>query len=239
MKENPIALKFVKSLEKYKNNFILRGLFQFSLSLINPLFAGAAIGVETAVFTWQENRILKWEVIADELDNWEQLNEELLKNADFLHCFKKVIDATEQTQNHTKIRYFARVLKSSTITGSIPTIDMYEEYLSILEELSFREITILNILDKYERQFPQREDENDYSRSLRFWDRFTSELTEKIKIPFNQIDAVLTSLTRTGCYETFRGTYASPTGGQGKLTPIYAELKNLIENQPNKSSEEN
>ena len=102
MKENPIALKFVKSLEKYKNNFILRGLFQFSLSLINPLFAGAAIGVETSVFTWQENRIRKWEVIADELDNWEQLNEELLKNADFLHLrdVRDIQRAPDKTGQH-------------------------------------------------------------------------------------------------------------------------------------------
>lgn len=229
MKENSLTSTFSKSLEGYKNNSILRGLFQFSLSLINPLFAGAVVGVETAVFTCQENRMRKWKIIADELDQWNEINEELLKNADFLHCFKKVIDATEKTQNQTKIRYFSRLLKSSTTAGTIPSIDVYEEYLSILEELSYREITILNILDKYERGFPQKKGENDLVRSNRFWDKFIKELTEKVEIPSEQTDAVLSRITRTGCYETFTGIYASPTVGQGKLTSIFRELKNIIE----------
>lgn len=230
MNENPLILKFNNSLNGYKNNYILRGLFQFSLSLINPLFAGTAIGIETAVFTWQENRFRKWSVIAEELGKWQKIDEDLLKNAEFLHCFKKIIDATEKTQNKTKIRNFSRLLKSSITTDQIPNIDVYEEYLSILEELSYRELIILNTLEEYERKYPSKEGENDFQRSNRFWDKFINQLKEKINIPVGQIDAVLSRIARTGCYETFKGTYGSPTGGQGKLTPIFRELKNIIEN---------
>lgn len=228
MSDHPLILKFNNSLKGYKNNYILRGLFQFSLSLANPLFAGIAIGVETAAFTWQENKFHKWSIIAEELDKWKNIDEGLLKNADFLHCFKKIIDATEKTQNETKIRNFSRLLKASISTKKIPNINIYEEYLSILEELSYRELLILDILDKYERKYPHQNGENDYQRSIRFWEQFAKDLNKKLQIPTGLIDVVLLRIARTGCYEIFQG-YGSPTGGQGKTTLLYREIKSVIE----------
>lgn len=59
------------------------------------------------------------------------------------------------------------------------------------------------------------------------WDEFTKELEDTLYIPKDEIDAILTRLNRTGCYETFTGTYADYTGGKGQLTATYRRLKKL------------
>lgn len=226
---NTLPAKFSKSFDGYKNNAALRGLFTFALSLINPVYAGMAIGVETALFTWQENRSKKWEILAEEFDQWESIGEELLKNQEFLHCFRRVIHATERTQNETKIRYFARLLKATTDTEIISSVEEYEEFLDIIESLSFRELTVLSVLDKYESRFPMKNGENEFQRCLHFWDIMVDELVEKFKIPREEVDSIFIRTTRSGCYKLFRGAYAAgDTEGKGTLMPIFHRLKQVI-----------
>lgn len=125
---------------------------------------------------------------------------------------------------------FARLLKSSTLTDSFLSTDEYEEYLKILDELSYRELLILFILEKYESNSISKDDKTGAQAIHPFWDRFYEEIEKKLSIPKNEIDAVLTRLNRTGCYETIIG-YLDETGTEGNLTPTYFRLKKLIENE--------
>jgi len=134
--------------------------------------------------------------------------------------------AALNTRRREKIKFFARLLKASTFPNSFSDTDEYEEYLKILDELSFRKISILFILDKYESRFPKTGKENDLKRVNRFWDKFTTKLVKQLDIPKDESNAILTRLNRTGCYETFTGSYWDYTGGKGKLTPTYFRLKN-------------
>lgn len=225
---------FLTFLDPYKNNSILRGLFQFAISVLSishPISAFTVTGIETALFTWRENQKNKWKSLAEELNNWEQLCSELLENADFLHCFNRIIEAIETTQSHEKIRYFARLLKASTEPAIIASIDEYEEFLSILKELSSRELHVLTILDKYESQFPIIEGESPIARSDKFWKQFTTELNQELHIPIEEVRFILSRLTRTGCYQMFiknRSGAVNSTGDCGRLTPVYYHLKKII-----------
>ncbi len=110
--------------------------------------------------------------------------------------------------------------------GYFKNVDEYEEYLKILEELSLKEINILNILERYEMKHPIREGENEGQQVNRFWASFTETLVNELKIPKQEIDARLMRLNRTGCYELLR-TYV--VGSKGKLTPTYFSLKQFLD----------
>ncbi len=209
--------------KRYKKNFVIRSLVQ-----LIPFGIGSA--ADTTIVTLVENiREDRVRTFFDELAAGKvELKQELLENEEFLHCYFATVSAALRSYRKEKIRMFARLLKKSTLPDSLSNIDEYEEYLGILDELSYREILVLNLLDKYESKFPQEKDKNDLERANRFWDEFTKELEESLQVPQDEIDAVLTRLNRTGCYETFIGTYAGYTGGKGKLTATYRRLKSLV-----------
>lgn len=218
---------FNNLIQRYENSAILRGLVQ-----LIPLSIGSAIDI--AVLTkFQSIQASRMTDFFDELSRGEiTLKQELLDNNEFLHCFFATTAAALKTHRTEKIRFLARLLLSTVANERVANIDEYEEYLGILDNLSNRELTILTLLDKYESKHSKDEDEDDLQCATKFWKEFSSELTEKLAIPANEIDAMLTRLNRSGCYETFVGGYIGYTGGMGKTTPSFHRLKSLalIEN---------
>ena len=215
-----------KLARQYERQPVLRGLIQ-----LIPFGVGSAI--DALLLTQLQNiREERTRAFFDELSSGKiELKPELLKSEDFLHCYFSTVSAALNSRRREKIRMFARLLKSVILPDSFSGTDEYEEYLGILDELSYRELLILFTLDKYESKFPKNVGENDLQRAVRFCGQFTDELEKTLGLPKNEIDAILTRLNRTGCYETFIGGYYNYTGGKGKLTPTFFRLKKLIESE--------
>ncbi|WP_407310023.1 hypothetical protein [Desulfosporosinus sp. SB140] len=213
-----------KLASSYERTPVIRGLIQ-----LIPFGIGSGIDV-ALVTTIQNIRADRVKTFFDQLEaNDAVLNPELLKSEDFLHCYFATVNAALNTKRREKIRMFAKLLSSAVSTSLFNNSDEYEEYLSILDELTFRELVILNILHRHEDATPLIQNENDLQRANRFWEKFIEEIETELRIPRNEINSLLTRLNRTGCYETFTGSYLSYTGGRGKLTPLYFRLESLVD----------
>lgn len=163
------------------------------------------------------------------------LTQEIIESEDFLHAYFSTAKAALNTRRREKIRYFARLLTSSINSSEISTIDEYEEYLNILDEISFRELGILVVLSRYEKDCPHKAGEDEYDRRVRFWNQFSAEVCTRFSITSGEFSSVLTRLNRTGIYVTSaRYRYKSATemslssGRTGKLTPSYTKLEKMI-----------
>lgn len=207
---------------RYEKSAVLRGLVQ-----LIPLNIGSA--VDTAVLTrLQTVRAERAREFFDELAKSEGgLNPELLESNEFLHCFFATADAALRTSRIEKIHAFARLLGATTQRAQFSSIDEFEEFLSILDDLSNRELAVLILLDQYEINHPKLDNENDLQRTNRFWGDFSSEISSDLGILPEEVDSVLSRLNRSGCYETFTGSYLSYTGGRGKITPFFRRLKSV------------
>ncbi|SJZ49445.1 hypothetical protein SAMN02745119_00754 [Trichlorobacter thiogenes] len=209
--------------KRYEHNALLRALVQ-----LIPLSIGSA--VDTAVITKvQSIRAERMRVFFDELANGNQeLSPELIDNNDFLHCFFATSEVALKTHRAEKIRYFARLLLGATVEGRFSSVDEYEEYLYILDELSYRELSVLLLLDEYETRFPILEGESDCQTFIRFWPEFSEELSTRYSIPDDEKNTFLDRLGRSGCFATFVGVYLGGVYGQGKTTPRLQRIKTLI-----------
>lgn len=125
---------------------------------------------------------------------------------------------------------FARLLKSSLTKNEITNIDEYEDYLKILDEISYRELLALKILDEYSST-PRSQEQNDLQWTNEFWDNFECRLDNELGIPKDQITDFMNRIGRTGCYEMFTGRFWDYTGGKGKLTSTYFKLKKFVESR--------
>lgn len=156
------------------------------------------------------------------------LTPEIIESEDFLHCHFSTVRAALNSRRREKIRYFARLLISSVNSSEISTVDEYEECLSILDELSFRELEILAVLSRYEKKYSYQDGESHIQKADQFWERFSSEVCSRFSIPREELNGILIRLNRTGLYyETFIGRYES-TRARGALTPLYTKLEKLI-----------
>jgi len=220
-------LETIRSLEEqYNSNPLLKGLVQIS----SAFTFGITGGIEAAILTHCNNITKKrLKIFFDELEKGNiQLTQELIESEDFLHRYFATGKAAINSRRAEKIQFFSRLFLTGTIQEEISDTDEYEELLRILDKLSYREIQILFILDKYEIQYSQKENENDLQRANHFWSDFEEDLQSSLQITKEEINGLLVRLLRTGCYEIFTGTYYGYTGGKGKLTSIYHRLKKCI-----------
>ena len=208
-------------ISRYENNPFIRAII--------PLIPfGIGSSIETGVLVQYHNiKRKRLAILLDELAKGEKtLTKDVIESEDFIHCFLAVSIAVVGTRRREKIIMFANLLNNSI--DQVNSIDEYEEYLKILDELSYRELQILLALETFENKYPLIDGENDLQRTSRFWDDFSTTVINDINVPANELNAVMTRLNRTGCYETFTGMYWDYTGGKGKLTETFFRLKELI-----------
>ena len=212
-------------LKKYESNRVIRGLIQ-----LVPFGVGGAIDIvlTKTLENIQEERAATFfdELAKDDV----VVDESLLESEDFLHAYFATAQYAFNSRRREKIKMFAKLLKSSLVEKDISDIDEYEDFLKILDELSYREILALNTLDEYSST-PRTEDQNDLQWTNQFWEEFEQRLSKELNLPENQVADFMNRIARTGCYEMFTGGFGGPTGGKGKLTPTYHRLKNFVEDR--------
>ncbi len=209
--------------EKYEGNRVIRGLIQ-----LVPFGIGGALDV---VLTKTLDNIREERAVAffDELAKGDVVvDERLLESEDFLHAYFATTRYALNSRKREKITMFARLLKSSLTENDIANIDEYEDFLKILDELSYRELLALKIFDEYSSTPRTEEQKNDLQWTNQFWDEFEQRLAKELNIPTNQVIDFMNRIARTGCYEIFTG-YFGGTDGKGKLTPTYHHLKKFVE----------
>jgi len=221
--DNLINPKVLELAKRYEKSPVLRALVQ-----LIPFGAGGA--ADTALTTIITNiREDRARTFFDELAARDfPLTEREIQSEDFLHAYFATCKAALNTRRREKIRLFAQLLHSYAFKDT--EFEEFEEHLSILDGLSYREFQILVTLKRYEEANPSKpEGESELQRANSFWQDFQSECAAKLKIPADELSGVLTRLNRTGLYQTIVGTYFDYTGDRGRLTANFyrfiAQLK--------------
>ncbi|PKR82844.1 hypothetical protein [Heyndrickxia camelliae] len=159
------------------------------------------------------------------------LTPELIENEDFLHAFFSTYKNAIYTRQRAKIRFFARLLINSF---EISSINEFEDYLKILDELTYREIYILYTLYEFEHEICSSIFGNDRSyikliNSHKYWNNFTNKITSDLNITSVEMPGLIHRLSRTGCYLEFTGLAYSDKDGSGYTTEVFDKLVKLIE----------
>jgi hypothetical protein len=212
-------------MRRYAKNPVMRALVQFLLPRIGPALD---VALTTLLDRIAEGRAITF---FDELSAGATgLTEENIRNEPFLHAYFATQAAAFKTMRREKIRLFARLLKTAAANPALLHDGSYEEYLRILDDLSYREMLVLEILEQCESASPSRESENEWTRTERYWHQFVEQVRAKVGISETELPGFLTRLCRSGCCETVADVpFGGPiTGGRPKLTEMYRKLKSLV-----------
>lgn len=201
--------------KRYERNPALRALVK--LIPYGPAVEAAALA---AVGRIREDRA---RTFFDELATANAIdNPELLESEDFIHRFLTTMRFALNTRRREKIQMFARLFGGSLPEGELSDVDEYEDFLVILDELSYREIRALAILSTF-AVAPRTREQSDMEWTLTFWDAFCERLSSELPLPAKEVPDYMKRISRTGCFQELVGYYdARP--GVGKLTPTYLRL---------------
>ena len=207
----------------FADNPNLRAILQ-----LDPTGVGSAYDVMLS-YKISELRKNRFRTLMEELAKGDkELTPDLINSDDFLHAFYCVTKASLDSRRIEKIKLFARLLINAAKNQSLQT-DMLEEFISILEDLSYREFQILHILFRYESQSKREEKQNDLQFVAAFWDNFENSIYEELCIGKKELPSMLVRLNRTGLYETFTGSFWGYSGEQGKTTYLYRKFIEWVE----------
>jgi len=209
--------------EKYENNQIIRPLLQ-----LVPFGIGSGIDSFIAI-TLNRMREKRAEIFFDEIIKGNiDPNSDYLKTDDFVHKYILTMKYVLNTNHKEKIIMFANIFKNSLKDGNnIFNVDIFEDFIGILNELTFREISALAIFETY-NNISLESDENELKRVNKFWDEFETRMENELNVSKSYVNNFMIRITRSGCYEEFNGNYHGYTAGKGKLTQLYFELKKYI-----------
>jgi hypothetical protein len=219
MNTNPPA----SLLERYSRSTTIRALIQ-----LIPFSAGGAVDV-FLMGRLDAIRAERAKAFFDELSKSDAiLTPEAIDSEDFLHRYFTTVKCALNTRRREKIKAFARLLKASLgDDGTCADADVYEDFLSILDGLSYREIRALALLEQYYKT-PRDAGQNDLQWTNIFWEEFVVVAGKELGLQADVVVDFMNRISRTGCYEMFTGSYMDYTGGKGRLTPTYFRLKKMI-----------
>jgi len=159
-----------------------------------------------------------------------QLTEEIIKNEDFLHNYFATIRIVINTRRREKIELFGNLFNRAVVQNFINSFDKYNFYLTILDDLTLKEINILHKLYRLECKTQPK----DKSRNERLiankgiWEEFKQNMQEDMNIIKNCLEEELIRIERTGCLYIPRVTINDFRSYSAVTTEIYSKLKDLI-----------
>ena len=204
---------------RYERQPILRSLIQ-----LIPYNVGSAI--DSALMIHVNNlRADRLRIFFDELANGQiPLTIGVVNDSDFLHAYFCTIRAALNARREQKIRLFARLFRNLDGPKDRINFDDYEETLSILDELTLRELHALILLKQFELANSKQEGQNEMRQAISFWPSFLQTLKVEIGIEDKLIPGFLERLNRTGLYQTFVGGFLDYTGDLGHTTPYFEKF---------------
>jgi len=212
---------------KLSENYSDRPILKSLLSLV-PYWGVADTLLQHRASEIKADRI---KIFFDALANGSiELTDTLIETEDFIHCYMATISAVTNTRRREKIKLFAKLFSSALTFSDFGDTDEYEFLLSILDELTIKELAVLKAIERYEENYyvnGQFDNEHRPHEGLLKKEVCLELGISEDNLGDDELKGIVIRLNRTGCY-TLMGWRQGPAV-DCSLTGIYFKLKALIQ----------
>ena len=179
----------------------------------------------------------RMKIFFDKLQSGQQeLSENIIETNDFLHAYFCTVDYVLRTKSEDKIKRFAEILLG--LAANKINFNEFEEYISVFNELSDREFSLLFLKYQYEQKYLPEEGETEYRVNGEvqnpkqitnlYWKDFKEEVINKIGIKPEDFNPMLIRIQRTGCYSTHKGYWDEQLEEDGNTTSLFKIIIELV-----------
>ncbi len=218
--------KLAKASEIYSENAALRA----AVNLVPYVGGSLDILISSRGQSIIQKRMLKFldelKVEMSRLDE-QAVNKAYLESEEWFDIVMRTLEAVAKTRNGEKVRLYAKMLSSSVSTPA----DLHyssEDYLTIISELTPREIRVARVLFNQQHDRPQ-ETETELQWALgKGW----NDMSEQSQVPKEELQFALLRLQRAGLAKEITGTLLDYTGGVYVITDAFRRLMDFLRERP-------
>ena len=189
----------VESLQEIRKEPIIKSTIIASLKKIPIVGEYIDSSIEKALTEFQRK---KQEELIDMIIKSKTITSDDVNDMEFLFNFAKTLEAVNRLATNDKVKFFANLLKNGYLTKEKISCDEFDEYLNILNRLSFREIEYLWFLYNYQtNNFGKEKEKHNY------FINFGIEFSKTFNCDKFDYIGVYDKLTATGCVEKYYIAY--------------------------------
>jgi hypothetical protein len=198
-----------------------------ALRLLLKLFPHGSMVDNTLASFYTKEKERRIRVFFDELSKGTiPLSEDELQSDDFLHKYFITIKAVLETKRDEKIRYFARLLLQAFSDLINRSTDSYEDFLKILDELTYQEIFILIFIRSFEKEYDGPRGLN----NMGMYRPLKTKLASVLGVSEDEVFSYFVRLQRTGLVRHFYDSvFDKEVHSYILLTDIFQKLEILTQ----------
>ena len=194
------------------------------LAVFNAHHAGAGTPVDAILRNYlNRKKASNLRKFFEELARGEwSVTPEILDVNDTVHAIVTTVEAVESSRDDRKIHRFANLLKGA-LRENVAGRDLYDEYLSILRDLSDRELQLLTMLWQFQctKEFGVGMNRLQESQVRDYWTHFQAKVRDELDIDSQLLNSLMERIRRTGFYAILPATDSDSNGAKGYLTEYY------------------
>lgn len=223
--------KKIQIIIKVKNYPIVKGLFDF---LKKMPFIGEFI--DSSMDNMLNNsQTKKRKELLDAIIKNINITKDMVNNVDFIMDFAKISEAIDRLSTNEKVKYFANLLKNKHFyKDSCIDNDIFDEYIYLLNNLSYRQIKYLCLLSKCTQEIKSKKEQiTDFNIGQIYneiQNKFIEEVSNIGEIDPNDIICILKS---TPFVNQFSGVVNSNNGNIVINAPNCIYLEEIFDNFSN------
>lgn len=203
LEQNKIDLHITEEMIDIKGNPVVDSILVQMIRSIPCL--GSLIGVSTDMILENFQQKKKNELIETILKDRNTITFDMVNDVEFIVNFARVMEAVQKLATNDKIKYFGNLIRNGYLSGEHIQNSEFEEYLDVLNTMSYREIEYLIDYKVYCEQ-KARGKQVKYNT----WPHFRRDYADLKKISESELCSIFMRIKRTGFIEE---EYETESGG--------------------------
>lgn len=154
---------------------------------------------------------------------------ERIEAVPFIMEFARTQDAINRLANEKKIHYICNLFCNYFLKEDHgQEIDIYEEYLSQIQMLSYREIELLIQLHRFEIEGTHEHVADPYERHEKAYERLKEFAKKEMNISAGELEGIMTSISKSGFCKEETGGRIGYAGGVFCITRYFERFLSYI-----------
>lgn len=194
-----------------------------SIPIIGELIDGT---IDAVLTNFQQKK--REELVSIIISNRENVTSEMVNDIGFIVNFAKTLEAVNRLSSNDKVKYFANLLINGYFIDDKIGNDEFEEYLSFLNELSYRQINMLVLLYDFENKHLNLDSDNKLASTNSYWHLFIGKMENDFLLDKQETEDILTNISKTGMCREINGAFVGYTGGVFYTTKTFRKFIKMI-----------
>jgi len=226
-----LNVKNINDIADIKSNPVIEGLMSTvrAVPVIGDLIDSS---INTTISKFQHEK--EKEFIDVILKDKGSITSEEVNDIEFIFNYAKTMEAVKRLTANDKIKYFGNLIRNGYLSGEKISNNDFEEYMDILNTMSYREIESLVDFKTFSDDSNGKKSYNPYP-----WPKFQKEYAKKLNISPNEVYGIFMRIKQTGLveelFETESGDVDDNTvselsvdGGGFRVVEYYEKFKNIV-----------